>query len=222
MCTRIAFFSQADLARLLPGLIDSLPVEERFNVAPSQHLKVVLNVGQRELVEARWGLIPHWAKDPSIAQKLINARSETIGEKPSFRLAVRRQRCLIWVSGFYEWTSLPGRKGRCPLFFTLKSGDPFAFAGLWNRWKAPDDDQPLLTATIVTTSANALIGLYHNRMPVIVPPSRYEEWLTPEECDPQDFASLFQPYPPGEMQVRFVSTMVNNPRNDRREVLEEA
>jgi putative SOS response-associated peptidase YedK len=160
-----------------------------------------------------WGLIPSWAKDPAIGSRMINARGETLAEKPSFRSAFRRRRCLIPADGFYEWQQVPGHKTKTPMYIRLKSGEPFAFAGLWESWNAPDGSN-ILSCTIITTSPNALMQPIHNRMPVILPASAYAQWLEPGEQNPADLQPLLQAYPPEEMTAYPVSTLVNRPEND--------
>jgi putative SOS response-associated peptidase YedK len=188
-------------------------VAPRYNIAPTQPIAVLANDGKNTLDYFVWGLIPSWAKDPSIANKLINARSETLAEKPSFRAAFKRRRCLIFADGFYEWVQEPGIKSKTPYYIQLESQDPFGIAGLWEIWVAPDGSE-VKTATIVTTEPNPKIAKLHNRMPVILPEKQIETWLDPADGDPVVLNSLLVPYPAEEMTFYPVSRTVNNPGNE--------
>jgi putative SOS response-associated peptidase YedK len=188
----------------------------RYNIAPSQPIAAVSNNGKNTLEFFVWGLIPSWAKDPSIGNRLINARSETLLEKPSFRNAFRRRRCLVLADGFYEWRK--DSQGKTPMFIRLASGKPFAFAGLWEFWRAPDSSE-VLSCTIITTQPNDLMASIHNRMPVILPESAYSTWLEPGEVDPQSLSELLIPYPSDTMQASPVRPLVNNPRYDSPELI---
>jgi putative SOS response-associated peptidase YedK len=159
-----------------------------------------------------------WAKDPSIASRLINARAETLAEKSSFRGAYKYKRCLVFADGFYEWKSQPGTKLKIPYFIQLKSGQPFAFAGLWDEWLAPDGSQ-VKSCTIITTEPNALMSTLHNRMPVILPPTVYAQWLDKAPQKPEVLQNLLTQYPASEMTAHPVSTLVNSPANDRPELI---
>jgi putative SOS response-associated peptidase YedK len=158
-------------------------------------------------------LIPSWAKDPSIGNRLINARGETLAEKPSFRGVYKYKRCLVLADGFYEWKTQPGTKVKIPHFIHMKDRQPFAFAGLWDEWNSPDGSQ-IRSCTIVTTEPNELMASIHNRMPVILPPDAYAQWLDTAPQPPDSLAALIKPYPAGEMAAHPVSTLVNNPKND--------
>ena len=186
----------------------------RYNVAPSQAIAVVPNNGENSVEFFQWGLIPSWAKDPKIGNRMINARSETLAEKPSFRTPYKRRRCLILSDGFYEWRSEPGSKSKTPIYIRLKSEKPFAFAGLWEAWYPSTDDDPLLSCTIITTSPNSLMETIHRRMPVILEPDAYDLWLDPSEQSPKQLDGLLKPYPPEEMMAYPVSRLVNRPSND--------
>ncbi|OGO40266.1 MAG: hypothetical protein A2Z04_09340 [Chloroflexi bacterium RBG_16_57_9] len=185
----------------------------RYNIAPSQAIAVVTNSGQNRVEFFRWGLIPSWAKDPSIGNRMINARAESLSEKPAFRAAYKRRRCLILADGFYEWRKEPGRKTKTPMYVRLSSGKPFAFAGLWEAWRTPDEST-LLSCTIITTTPNSLVEQIHNRMPVILDPQAYDLWLDPADQDPKVLAEWLKPYPAGQMTAYAVSTVVNNPAID--------
>ena len=190
---------------------DDLP--PRYNVAPSQPIAVIPNDGQNMLSLYKWGLIPSWSKDPSIGNRMINARAETLAEKPSFRNAYRRRRCLILSDGFYEWQQNPAAKGKQPVFIRFKDRHPFAFAGLWEIWNSPDGSE-IRSCTIITTQPNAHLQPIHNRMPVILPRDAYQAWLIPEERTPEKLNYLLVPYPSEEMVAFPVSKMVNSPQVD--------
>ena len=190
----------------------------RYNIAPTQPIAVIANTDEYKLDFFTWGLLPFWAKDPSIGSRMINARAETLAEKPSFKNAYKRRRCLILADGFYEWKKEPGSKTKTPYYIRLKSGKAFAFAGLWENWHSPDSSQ-ILSCTIITTQPNELLADIHNRMPVILPPGAYKQWLTPGESDTRDLAGLLKPYPASEMKAYPVSTLVNNPANEMPECI---
>lgn len=214
MCGRFSLSAKPDdIADLLPDL--ELPGElaPRYNIAPSQPVPTVLNDGKNKLTFTHWGLIPSWAKDPAIGSRLINARSETAAEKNSFKNSLKRRRCLILADGFYEWQKVPGAKQKKPMFFQLKSGKPFAFAGLWDEW-CDVEGGVLTTSTILTISPNELIAPIHNRMPVILPPTAFDAWMTRGETAPDQVLPLLKPYPADDMKAVAVSTRVNNVQND--------
>jgi putative SOS response-associated peptidase YedK len=190
----------------------------RFNIAPSQPILAIPNDGKNAADFFVWGLIPSWAKDPSIGNRLINARGETLAEKPSFRGALKYKRCLILADGFYEWKPQPGTKTKIPHFIFLKSRQPFALAGLWDEWHSPDGGS-VRSATIVTIEPNELMATIHNRMPVILPPSAYAQWLDAAPQTPDRLLPLLQPFPADEMTAHPVSTLVNSPANDRAELV---
>jgi putative SOS response-associated peptidase YedK len=190
----------------------------RYNIAPTQPVAVIPNDGKGRLDLFTWGLIPSWAKDPSIGARLINARAETLAEKPAFRSAYKYHRCLIFSNGFYEWQARPGMKTKVPHFIHLKSGEPFAFAGLWEHWGSPDGSE-IRTAAIITTEPNELMSPIHNRMPVLLPRHAYTQWLDPTPRFPVDLKGLLVPYPAGEMEAYPVSALVNSPANDRPEII---
>lgn len=190
---------------------------ERYNIAPSQKVAAVRIAldGARELVPLRWGLIPHWAKEARSEYSTINARAETVAEKPAFRSAFRQRRCLIPADGFYEWQVRPGSKLKQPWYIQLKDGELFAFAGLWERWepRAGVEGEPVESCTILVTDANELVRPIHDRMPVILDPADYEIWLNPTH-DPAALRALLKPYPAQAMVAWKIGTRVNNPRND--------
>lgn len=187
--------------------------QPRYNVAPSQNIPVILDTKSRDVHMLRWGLIPPWAKDPSIGQRMINARAETIREKPSFRNAFTQRRCLIVADGFYEWQKQESQKTpKVPFRFTLKDERPFAFAGLWEQWRSPDNEQ-IRSCTIITCEPNDLVARMHNRMPVIFNSKNCWEWLTDHPAD--ELSNLLIPYPSEEMHAYPVGLWVNNPRYDQ-------
>ncbi len=183
----------------------------RYNVAPSQMVIVVSDDGTRHLTQMQWGLIPSWAKDPAIGNRMINARAETVATKPAFRVALRKRRCLIPADGFYEWTPVGRRKQ--PMYIALKSRELFGFAGLWESWTAPDGRE-IKSCTIITTDANELLKPIHDRMPVILTGEAEAVWLDPEIQDPALLLPLLKPYSAEEMLAHPVSTKVNNPSHD--------
>lgn len=185
----------------------------RFNLAPGQQVELIVNTDGLKLTSMKWGLVPHWSKDPDHGFKAINARAETLAQKPSFKGPLKAKRCLIPADGFYEWQSQGKNKPKTPLYYTLASGEMFGLAGLWDQWQAPEG-KGLKTFTIITTRANPLVARVHDRMPVILPPHLEKAWLDPEQKDPDFLLSLLQPYPEAEMQVRPVSGVVNSVKND--------
>ncbi|MEW6050467.1 MAG: SOS response-associated peptidase [Candidatus Zixiibacteriota bacterium] len=185
----------------------------RFNVTPGQSAPVIVQGNRREVRSMRWRLVPHWSKDETIGNKMINARSETLAEKPSFRRPLERTRCLVPADGFYEWRLKPSGKGKVPVRFVLKNGEPFAFAGLFDQWMGPDD-LVLESFTIITTSPNELAAKVHNRMPVILPRDSENLWLTREAADLTGLTTLLRPYPAEQMDFYEVSSVVNSPAND--------
>ena len=201
----------------LPAIPDMQP---RYNIAPTQPVAAVRasrDSNARELVMLQWGLIPFWAKDPKIGARMINARSETAAEKPSFRAAFRRRRCLVIADGFYEWQKQNGSKQ--PFFIHLRDTRPFAFAGLWEHWEGPDDSL-IESCTLLTCNPNDLLRSVHNRMPVILDPEDYDLWLDPEVQKQDLLQPLLRPYPAGEMDAYPVSRFVNSPANDSPKCIE--
>lgn len=189
------------------GLADAPDLVARYNIAPTQGVAVIRASAEgRRLDMLRWGLIPAWVKEPRQAPTLVNARSDTLLEKPSFRGAFRSRRCLIPADGFYEWKTIGGRKQ--PMYFSMKDGGVFALAGLWERWEGPDG-RIIESCTTLTTEPNALVTTVHDRMPVIVPPEAFDLWLDPRLTDPQRLMGLLGPYPAERMQGHPVSPKVN-------------
>ncbi len=222
MCGR--FTLTVDPAELKEAFEDyTLPKKyaPRYNVAPSQPVLAIPNDGLNKADFFVWGLIPSWAKDPAIGNRLINARGETLAEKPSFRGGYKYKRCLILADGFYEWKSQPGTKTKIPHFIHLKTGKPFAFAGLWDEWNSPDGST-VRSCTIVTTLPNKLMAMIHDRMPVILKPDGYTKWLDKAPQTPQNLNPLIKPFPADLMEAYPVSTLVNSPANDRAELVARA
>jgi putative SOS response-associated peptidase YedK len=195
----------------------ALPVSEpRYNIAPTQYIPVITNDSPNELTLLKWGLIPSWSKDPSSASKMINARSETAPDKPAFRAAFKRRRCIIPASGFFEWQAR--ENGKTPMFIHLKSAPVFGFAGLWEIWHSPQGDE-IRTFTILTTDANAFMQPIHDRMPVILQPHDYARWLQTGDAPIEPLRALMRPYDPGDMTAYEVSKLVNRPVADVPDVI---
>lgn len=192
--------------------------QPRYNIAPTQPVAaIILNESQRQLTHFYWGLIPSWAKDVSIGSRMINARAETLREKPAFRAALKKRRCLIPVSGFYEWKGTG--KEKTPMYITMKDGNPFAIAGLWEHWRSPQEDT-IQSCTLITTSPNSLMESIHDRMPAILNPKDYDRWLAPGELPEMDLHHLLSPYPASKMKAVAVSRKVNSPKFDSVECIE--
>ena len=182
-----------------------------YNIAPGNTVTAVIHAETNRLVSFKWGLVPAWSKDPSMGTRLINARGETVGEKPSFRAAFKRRRCLIVATGFYEWRK--DANGKIPFYIGLRTDAPFGFAGLYETWHSSEGNQ-LSTCTIITTEANELIKPIHHRMPVIIPHHEAACWLDPSLRDTTAVLPLLQPYPPEQMKAYRVSPLMNSPRNN--------
>ena len=217
MCGRYELHAHPAAIALAFGLAYPPEIQPRYNIAPTQQVPIVrVNAaGERELVQVRWGLVPRWAKDPSIGARMINARAETVADKPAFALAFRRHRCLLPADGFYEW-QVRANGGKQPMRVGMKDGSVFGLAGLYERWLSPEGE-PLDTCTIVTTEANALLRDVHPRMPVIIAPEAYEQWLDPTDADAGALIAAFDPQP---MTYWPVSTRVNSVKNDDAAVIE--
>jgi len=194
-------------------------LKPRYNIAPGQQIHAILaDGGRRRIGQLRWGLVPSWAQDDKIGYKMINARAETLRQKPVFRRLFERKRCMIPADGFFEWKQMDGRKQ--PMRITMRDGEPFAFAGLFDTWTAPDG-QKLHTCTIITTRPNEVVADIHDRMPVILRPEDEDLWLDREKYDPDLLQSLLVPFDPGQMRAYPVSTIVGSPKNDFPECIEE-
>ncbi|BCL38097.1 SOS response-associated peptidase [Nostoc sp. MS1] len=219
MCGRFTLTQSPEALAEVFHVQQLLDLEAQYNIAPTQTVVTVLHSAEsdkREFQKLRWGLIPSWAKDPSISTKLINARSETLAEKPSFRSAFKQRRCLIVADGFYEWQRKQGKKQ--PFYFRLKDEQPFGFAGLWEKWTNPEGEV-INSCTIVTTTANEVLQPIHDRMPVILAPQDYDLWLDPQEQKPQALQHLLSPYPAAEMTSYPVSTVVNSSKHNSAECI---
>jgi putative SOS response-associated peptidase YedK len=218
MCGRFGASFQYRNIKVLWNLRGDLPeFGPRYNIAPSQEVLVIVrNEGRNELKQMHWGLVPSWAQDRSIGQRMINARAETLLQKPSFKNLVASRRCLVPADGFYEWRREGNRK--VPMWIHLKSREPFAFAGLWDCWRDRADGNERYSFTIITTDANALLRPIHNRMPVIYDKDMGKQWLEESFGDqPMILAAVLQPLPSELMEAHDVSTLVNSPENDTAE-----
>ncbi len=212
MCGRFAMKASDEKVTARFAVQESLfSIRPRYNVAPSQIVGVILDNGMRYLEGLKWGLIPSWSKDPKIGNKLINARGETLAEKPSFRTAYKRRRCLIPATGFYEWKKEGDQ--RIPMYIHLKDHELFGMAGLWEEWQAPDGSF-VRTFTIITSPPNGLMETIHSRMPAILKPEDEAMWFDPSLQNSKELQALFQPYPAEAMTTHPVSKHVNSPAND--------
>ena len=219
MCGRFSLTVDPGLIQeMLPGVAIPSGMVSRYNIAPTQPVAVLTNTGENKLDFFVWGLIPSWAKDPEMGSRLINARAETLAEKPSFRSAFRRRRCLILADGFFEWKAGPDSKSKTPMYIHMKSGKPFAFGGLWEVWNSPDGSI-VYSCTIITGEPNSLVKEIHNRMPIILPNETYNQWLDPSDRRPEELAALLMPFSAAEMEAYPVSKTVNSPLNDSPECI---
>ena len=216
MCGRYELHSNPAAIALAFGLKSPPALKPSYNIAPMQPVPIVRqnSQGDRVLSEMRWGLVPRWAKDPSIGARLINARGEGIAEKPAFKMAFERRRCLLPADGFYEWKVVRG--GKQPYLVTRKDGAPLGMAGLYERWLAPDGDV-VDTCTVITTGANDLLRGVHDRMPVIIAPEDYARWL---DRSTSAVADLIAPFPSDSLRIHPISTRVNAVKNDDAALLE--
>ena len=219
MCGRYSLTSDMDELQLRFGFrADDIQHTPRYNVAPTQEVLTVTNCGEENRGQfMRWGLIPFWTKDPKIGSPMINARAESVVEKPSYRKAFQERRCLVLADGFYEWRRED--KLKTPMRIVLKSGEPFGFAGLWETWKNPEGEL-VKSCTIITTEPNALMGPIHNRMPVMLSREAETLWLDPSNTDSAELRELLVPYAASEMEAYEVSALVNSAKNETPEVIE--
>lgn len=217
MCGRFAFYSPSEAAIALFGVSATAEVQPRYNIAPTQFIASIRNGEDdaRELVMLRWGLIPFWAKDPSIGNRMINARAETVAEKPAYRAAYRHRRCIVLADGFYEWQKAGDVK--TPHFISLASGAPFALAGLWENWQDKNSGESLQTATLITTSANDFMKPLHHRMPVVLEAVTAGQWLAGANDLLDDVAAITPP-----LQAWPVDRRVNNARNEGADLIDAA
>lgn len=218
MCGRFVSSSPPDeVARYFDAEppVQETPLAPRYNVAPTDDVLVVLETdGARRLAPHHWGLVPFWAESPAVGNRMINARSEGVAEKGAFKHAFRKRRCLVPADGFYEWRAIEGQKVKQPYFVHPDDGELLAFAGLWEQWRRPDADDALRSATILTTVANATMAPVHDRMPVILPASAWDEWLDPSNDDVEALRRLLVPAPTSLLHLRPVGRDVGNVRND--------
>ena len=218
MCGRYAVTSAPEAIRALFGYPEQPNFPPRYNVAPTQPIAIVRLIdGKRQFALVRWGLLPSWVKDPKNFSLLINARGESLTDKPAFSAAVKRRRCLVPADGFYEWKT--SRVGKQPYFVRAKSGGPIAFAGLWETWTGPNGEE-LETAAIVTTRANRTLDEIHDRMPVVVPPEAFNLWLDCANVDVETAMTLVAPAPDAVLEAYTVSSAVNRTANDNPALLE--
>lgn len=220
MCGRFTFQVTSEQLASYFNLADAPEMAPRFNIAPSQAAPVIrLNrSGQPKLAEVRWGLIPFWAKDKAMSARMINARAETVAEKPAYRTPFQRRRCLVIASGFYEWHT--PSTGKVPIYFSHAAGQPLAFAGLWDRWQDPQGET-VDSCSIITAEAVGVTKPYHHRMPVILDASQYQGWME-RETDQATLAGWLGTLPAPPLQCWPVSTRVNDPRNDDPHLVEPA
>ncbi len=219
MCSRYSLTSPPEAVRSYFSLRSVEPFPPRYNIAPTQPVAIVRTdlKGERELTLVRWGLIPSWVKDPREFSTLINARSETAAEKASFRASLRHRRCLVPADGFYEWTGKPGSKR--PHLISPRGGGLLAMAGLWDHWLGADGSE-IETMAILTTSANRPVSALHDRMPVILAPEHFDQWLDCRPGTSEFVRDLLRPAPDDALAIVEVSARLNNPRNEGPEVQE--
>ena len=218
MCGRFAQRTDPKRVAKQFGVEDVPELEPRYNIAPTQEILGVSESEEgREMAFYKWGLIPSWAKDTSMSARLINARSETVREKPAFRQAFKQRRCIIPADGFYEWQRTEGRKQ--PFFFQMLDESPFGFAGLWEQWKG-EEGQVINSCTILTTEANEVLRPVHDRMPVILHPDDYSLWLDHDVRKLEMVEDLLRPYPADQMASYPVSTLINSPRSQGERLIE--
>ena len=217
MCGRFAFYSPSEAAAALFGVAVPIDVQPRYNIAPTQFVAAIRDDQneRRELVMLRWGLVPFWAKDPSIGNRMINARAETVAEKPAYRAAYRHRRCVVLADGFYEWHKDGDVK--TPYFISLASGKPFGLAGLWENWTDKESGDALQTTTLITTEANEFMTPLHHRMPVILESGTAGEWLAGSTGLLDDVAAITPP-----LRAWPVDRRVNNARNEGEELISAA
>ena len=220
MCGRFTLIADLmELAQRFQFDANGLTVKSAYNVSPTQGVLTVVGGDTKQGTFMRWGLIPYWAKDTSLGSRMINARAETVAEKPAFRDALRKKRCLILADGFYEWQRT--RSAKRPMRAVMRSGEPFAFAGLWSTWRGTKGNR-ISSCSIITTVANDLLRPIHDRMPVILPKGQEEFWLDISVEDSDALTSVLTPYPAPAMEMYEVSTLVNSTGNDGPEVIARA
>lgn len=215
MCGRFAFYSPAEATAALFGVKGSLVVEPRYNIAPTQYVAAIRQGedGERELTMLRWGLVPSWARDASIGNRMINARAETVAEKPAYRAAYRKRRCLVLADGFYEWHA--EAVGKVPYYFSMARGEPFAFAGLWENWHSKTSDDSIQSTTLITAAANDFMSPLHHRMPIVLTAASASRWMAGDDALIGDLTNNAP-----RMRVWPVDRRVNNARNEGAELIE--
>ncbi len=218
MCGRFTSLLSPELLEEIFGVQLPPDFPARYNIAPTQNIWIIRQAagGNRYPSPARWGLVPHWAKDLSIGNHMINARCESVHEKPAFRIAIRARRCIIPASGFFEWDH--SGKVRVPHYISLKDGSPPAFAGIWDSWKSPEGET-IESCSILTTTSNSLVAALHDRMPVILHPTEFDLWLDRTMNNPDNLKRLYQPYPSELMQEWEVSSIVNSASHETPETI---
>ncbi|NJK74406.1 MAG: SOS response-associated peptidase [Microcoleus sp. SU_5_6] len=220
MCGRFTLNTSGQIIAEFFKIAEIPDIKPRYNIAPSQAVATVTFESekmQRQFQFMRWGLIPSWAKDAKIGNRTINARSETVAEKPAFRSAIKHRRCLIIADGFYEWQQQG--KTKQPYYFQMADSKPFAFAGLWENWESPEGEN-ITSCSIITTEANETVKPVHDRMPVILYEGNWEQWLDPSINKSQQVLSLLKPYDPTAMKGKAVSAIVNNPKRESPECIQ--
>ncbi|MCD9623108.1 SOS response-associated peptidase [Rhabdothermincola salaria] len=231
MCGRFVSASPpGEIARYFDAEAPEAALEPSYNVAPTNDVYVVLADGRtRRVTPMHWGLVPRWAKDPSVGNRMINARAETLASKGAFKPAFQKRRCLVPADGFYEWKAVPGQKRKQPVYIHRPDGEPLAFAGLWEVWRDPGASDAereagggsLRSCTIITGEPNETVRPVHDRMPVILPRSQWDTWLDPDVHDLEVLGRLLVPAPPSLVALRPVSTEVNNVRNKGAHLVDE-
>lgn len=220
MCGRFTLTTPADVLAEVFELAETPPLSPRYNIAPTQAVAAVrAEAGARRCDLLHWGLIPFWADDPAIGNRMINARADGVASKPSFRAAFKKRRCLVLADGFYEWQKVPGSRQKQPFYIHLRDHHPFAFAGLWEHWEG-GDGSAVDSCTIITTNPNELMEPIHDRMPVILPASSYDTWLDPDCQNAPALNQLLLPFPAKEMQAYPISKKVNKPTYDAPDCIE--
>jgi putative SOS response-associated peptidase YedK len=222
MCGRYAFFSPAEAVKRTFALDDFPVMEPRYNIAPTQPVPVLREIepGRREVAMLHWGLIPSWARDKSVGNRMINARAETLAERPAFRVAFRRRRCVVLADGWYEWQAVAS--GKQPWFIHSRDGAPMGLAALWESWRDPAGGEPVESCAIVTTDALGPLADIHHRMPAVLPAAQLELWLDPRRQDVAELSGILGPRDPAAFSAHPVGRRVNDPRNQGSELIEAA
>jgi putative SOS response-associated peptidase YedK len=222
VCGRYAFFSPAEAVKRTFALADFPQLEPRYNIAPTQPVPVLRErqSGQRECALLHWGLIPSWAKEKSVGNRMINARAETLSERPAYRSAFRRRRCVVLADGWYEWQKVAS--GKQPWFICARDGSPLGLAGLWESWRDPGGGETIESCTIVTTDAAGPLAEIHHRMPAVLPTAGVAPWLDPRLEDAASLSAWLAPRDPADFSARPVGRRVNNPGNQGPDLIEAA